>query len=144
MGHFRNIIVCEDVREELGNKKSLMGVFGGDIVVLEFPVTLQLAFYIEYVPDSSDTNTEISFEFRMLMDDQELVKGKAVFQTSPPGNVAGITLPKGLANFDKECRFRLLVTEAGKSEIELVSKRILRGLTVSSDTVTQRRAGSGS
>jgi hypothetical protein len=31
------VLVCEDIRQEIGNKPSAMGIFSGDIVVREFP-----------------------------------------------------------------------------------------------------------
>ena len=130
MGSFRNVIVCEDLREELGNKKSLMGIFTGDIVVSQFPATVPLAFYIEYMPDKSDTD-EISFEFRLMQDDAEMAKGIAAAPLAP-SQVAVIVLPRGLGTFDKECNFRLLVSVAGSSETEIVSKRIIKGVVISS------------
>jgi hypothetical protein len=37
VGKFYNVILCDDIREEIGNKKSLMGIFGGDVLVPRFP-----------------------------------------------------------------------------------------------------------
>lgn len=55
VGTFRNVVVCEDVRDEVGNKRSLMGVFSGDITVQQFPAIVQLAVYLEYAPDKDDS-----------------------------------------------------------------------------------------
>lgn len=43
----RNFILCEMVRPDLGNKFSLLGVFGGDLFVPSFPVQIQFSAYFE-------------------------------------------------------------------------------------------------
>jgi len=60
VGTFRNVVVCEDVRDEVGNKRSLMGVFSGDITVQQFPAIVQLAVYLEYAPDKDDSEGRLS------------------------------------------------------------------------------------
>jgi hypothetical protein len=42
-----NILACEFVRAEVDNKYSILGVFGGDILVQELPARFRMAFYIE-------------------------------------------------------------------------------------------------
>jgi hypothetical protein len=116
------VIVCEDVREEIGGKKSLIGVFPGDILVPQFPITLQLALYLEYRPEKMGTST--TFEFRLLQDDAEMARGRAVTKLGPTDDIAAVILPRGLAGFDHPCKFRLLISEDGAPEIEIISKRI--------------------
>jgi hypothetical protein len=122
VGTFQNVIVCEDVREEIGGKKSLIGVFPGDILVPQFPITLQLALYFEYKPEKIGSSTTL--EFRLMQDDTEMAKGRAVTQLGITDEIAAVILPRGLAGFDHPCKFRLLVSENGAPEIEVVSKRI--------------------
>jgi len=43
----RNVIFCEDIREEKSNKHILIGVFGGDLHVAEFPAFIRLAIFTE-------------------------------------------------------------------------------------------------
>ncbi len=42
MTHHRTVIAqfCDDVRQEIGNKFSLMGCYGTDLYVPSFPITL--------------------------------------------------------------------------------------------------------
>jgi hypothetical protein len=136
VGSFRNVIVCEDIREELGNKKSLMGIFPGDIVVQNLPATMQITFYIEYMPDSED-GENISFQFRLLENDQEFAKGGG---TAPlvPKQIATIVLPRGIITFDKECKLRLLVSVKTGLEQELLAKRIIKGEIISSPIASAR------
>ena len=123
---FRNVIVCEDIRQEVHGKWSLMGVFSGDIVVPDFPSHVQAAFYLEYVPDPED-NHKLAFEFRLLQDDNELIKGHSEAEIEK-GQVATIVLPRGIAAFEKEATLRVCVSVNGGKEIEVVNKRILKGL----------------
>jgi hypothetical protein len=46
-------IFCDDIRQEVGNKSSLMGVYGPDLIVEgDFPVTMsKLGFFIKYKED---------------------------------------------------------------------------------------------
>lgn len=45
-------IFCDDIREEVGNKRSLMGVYSGELLIQSVPVLLpRLCFYITFVSD---------------------------------------------------------------------------------------------
>lgn len=119
------MIVCEDIRDETGNKKSLMGVIGGDIYVPTFPATLRIAIYVEYVPDADDPNP-ISFEFRLLQDEVEIAKGRIETVARPP-MTATLVLPSAYVGFEKEAVFSMNITATGKAEQTLFSKRISSG-----------------
>lgn len=119
---FFNVILCEDVREEVGNKKSIMGVFGGDVLVSKTPATVQIAFYMQYLP-GGDEKDEIEIQFRIMTDEEELLKARLRAPTKAPPLT--LVIPRGLATFDKECALRLLVTVDGGDEVELLSKRII-------------------
>lgn len=44
MGKFHRqveVIYCDDIRQELGHKNSIMGVYGSDLIVNKFPFTIQ-------------------------------------------------------------------------------------------------------
>ncbi len=118
----RNVILCEDIRDEIGNKKSLMGVMAGDILVGEFPATLSVASYLEYVPDSED-GSEFSAEFRLLKGDSLLISGE-IRAPIEPGKIVQLILPRGLAIFDAETSLRMLVSVKGGAEFEVFNKKI--------------------
>src|SRR4051812_4498183 len=64
-GHIINVIVCEDVRQELNNQNTLIGVFAGDILVKEFPASMRIAVYAEYIiakPAAHDMRFRISYQ----------------------------------------------------------------------------------
>jgi hypothetical protein len=126
-GHFRNVIVCEDIRDEAGNKKSLMGVMAGDILVANFPATISIAIFMEYLPDAKD-GTQLVLDIRVLQDAEEIAKAKVeapVIVEQP----ALMKLPRALVTFEKEATFRLLASINGQPEQELLSKRIGKTLT---------------
>ena len=41
-----HIIMCEDVRRELGNKMSLMGVYGGEVILKKLPGTMRSLVFV--------------------------------------------------------------------------------------------------
>ena len=134
MGKFRNVIVCEDVREELGGKRSLMGVFPGDIVVPQFPAKLRVSIYIEYIGDETESG-DLSLGFRFLMDDVEVAKGVGTMPVLP-NHVGLLIVPNGVISTANAAAFRILVTLNGGPEEELVSKKILLGDVTSLPTAT--------
>jgi hypothetical protein len=119
---FRNIILCEDVREEAGNKKSLMGVLAGDIIVPTFPATLSLAVYFEYVPDKDDGD-EFAIEFRLWQDDEELAVGE-VRAPIEPGKIVTLVLPRALSIFERAKAFRMTIKGHDGQEFELLNKKV--------------------
>src|SRR5437016_351670 len=91
---FRNVIACEDVREEVGNKKSLMGVYGGDIIVSEIPAQIWLAFYIEKLPSEPGMAEELAVEIKQ----NEKIAGKVGIHVDP-FETATLVLPRALVRF---------------------------------------------
>jgi hypothetical protein len=120
---FHNVILCEDIRDEVGNKKSLMGVFSGDIVVQGFPAQVQFAIYLEYIADN--TESEATFEFRLMDGEKQMAKGNGVASLLDHRH-AVIVIPRGLAIFTAETTLRLLMSIEGKPETQILSKRILQ------------------
>jgi len=119
---FRNIILCEDIREEAGNKKSLMGVLAGDIIVPAFPATLSVAVYFEYLPDTDDGD-EFAIDFRLWQDDEELAVGE-VRAPIQPGKVVTLVLPRALSVFERAKTFRMTVKGQSGEEFELLNKKV--------------------
>jgi hypothetical protein len=122
VGRFESVILCEDVRDEVGNKKSLMGVISGDLIVSSFPATLPIAVFLVYQPNT-DRDCEALFEFRIMQDQTEIVKAEINSQI-PAGQIANLILPKALMGVEKEVVFRLLVSVDKGPEEEIIKKRI--------------------
>lgn len=121
-GKFSNVIVCEDIRDEVGNKKSLMGVIGGDILVPEYPATIKIAVYMEYNPNDKDRE-KLIVEFRLLQDEKEIAKGK--LEAATPIKSATFILPTGLVTFDKDASFKIVASVNGRPEEEVLSKMVI-------------------
>lgn len=47
----KNVIICENVRQEKNDKYIIIGVFPADVLVSSFPARLQFAAYIEIDPE---------------------------------------------------------------------------------------------
>lgn len=120
LGSFRNAILCEDIREEAGNKKSLMGVFGGDVTVPHFPANIRIAFYVEYTPPEEGVSHTL--EFVLLLDESIAAKGRV---NVPAGNnLATVVIPQGTALFEKEGEL-VLKFGVGDDLVEALRKKVL-------------------
>ena len=116
------MIVCEDIRDEINNKKSLMGVLAGDILAPGFPAQLQIAIFFEYVPGSEDGDT-VKIEFRLLQDDTEIAKGSIESPVLPAQTISAV-LPRAIVVFPDKMTFRMLVTVNGRPEQEIMRKKV--------------------
>ena len=122
-GRFRSVVVCEDIRDELGNKKSLMGVIGGDIRVAELPAAVRFAVYMEYVPGPTTPGQRLKMEFWLMQGDSQLARG-AFDVLIPKEKSINFVLPAGVVAFDKPSTLRLLVAIDGGSQQEVVNKKV--------------------
>lgn len=121
-GKFESVILCEDIRDEVGNKKSLIGVFSGDIIVTALPAQLFVAVFMVYRPNTG-RDCEASFELRLMQDDIEIVKGGITSQILA-GQEAVLVLPKALMRVENEVILRLLISVNKEPEEEIIKKRI--------------------
>src|SRR5687767_12253119 len=115
LGSFQNVILCEDIREEVGNKKALMGVISGDLTVPHFPANVRIAFFAEYTPPTE--GVAHSLDFVLFIDEKIVAKGKV---NVPAGNnLATVVIPQGIAAFEKEGELALKFGE-GDNLIEVL------------------------
>jgi uncharacterized protein DUF6941 len=120
---FKNVILCEDVRDEVGNKKSLMGVFSGDIIASELPATLQLAIFIQYVIEPRDKKEVI--HLGLWQDEEKIVDVK--MEIDAKQEVSSLIVPKAMVQFNKECAFRITASVDGGETTEILNKKIRKG-----------------
>lgn len=109
-----------DVREEVGNKKSLMGVFSGDLVVPVFPARIKVAFYAEYIPTPGVESHELTFSIGV---GSEEVAAAGIRVATPQGEVATLILPQGIAQFEAPGDIVLKVSCEGETR-ELLRKSV--------------------
>lgn len=131
MSKFRNAILCDDIREEAGNKTSLMGVFSGDVVVPSFPASINVAFFLQYFLDESDPS-EFSARMRLLDGDKELAKFAMNGVANKQNPDLTFLVQRGVATFDKETVLRVLVAMNDGQEEEVLRKKISLAASISS------------
>lgn len=124
--NFFNAILCEDIRDETGNKKSLMGVLTGDVLVPSFPAPIQIAAFFQYRPDKDDAD-ELSIMIRFVDDKTEMAKAKTVVNARNKEAIT-IALPKGIATFDKETVFRVFASVNDGPEQEIITKKVIKAI----------------
>lgn len=122
-GNFRNVVLCEDIRDELGNKKSLMGVLGADIAVPSFPTTIKVAFYIEYEVQPED-NDSLRATFRFKEAGVLVAEGKFEAATAP-GRLATFVIPSGLLTVENETEISLSMAINDRPEQELLNRKVI-------------------
>ncbi len=71
MQPFLSTIYCDDVRQEVGGKLSLIGVYNGVMYVQQFPVTLPKLWVVATFVASKDKPPK-SLKFRVFKNDEPL------------------------------------------------------------------------
>jgi hypothetical protein len=125
LNNLRNIILCDDVRNETGNKLSLMGVIAGDIIVGEIPATISFALYMQYFANP-DESGKVSIQLRLFQGDTEIVKGRFEGDISED-KMLNFVLPRALVTFEKETTFRIHANINDGEEREILSRKIIHG-----------------
>lgn len=115
-----NAVLCEDVRQEIGNKRSLMGVFSGDIRAAAMPAHVQLALYVDF--EIADPANESSLDVAFFVNDEKVVNFQA--KLSPGSKHATLVVPKGIVQFDKDSVFTIRIAPDNQKEEEVVRKLV--------------------
>lgn len=72
MNNYLSAVFCDDIRQEMGSKLSLIGVYNGQMYVPEFPVTIpKLCLVTTLVTPAAKVPKSI--KFRVLKDSEPLV-----------------------------------------------------------------------
>lgn len=88
-------IFCDDIREEVGNKRSLMGIYHGEMFVHSMPILLpKLCFYITYITDISEAPIKLEIRVVKGVEEIELITTGEIQPDSkyeePPNNNLGV------------------------------------------------------
>lgn len=113
--------MCEDVREEVGNKFSAMGIFGGDIVTSPFPAVIRAAFLLIF---SSNKNGELELRMRLSVDGTVVMEAKASVNFETAGT-ANMVIPMGAIRVEKPSRIALQLSMTGDDWVDAISKEVL-------------------
>ncbi len=84
-----DFIICDDVRQEIGNKFTLVGIYDSDIKVqtkapetLKWPLPMSLALYGRLQPEAREPGFD-AFEIRILHEGKELAEIKGTVKMTP-------------------------------------------------------------
>lgn len=69
-------VFCDDIRQELGNKLSLMGVYSGELLIFQKPPIIlpKLGIVAWLISDADDKPTKMDLSILSPPDGQQLVK----------------------------------------------------------------------
>ena len=130
MERYLHTIYCDEVRLEVANKQSLMGIYSSDLFVPELPIALpKLCIVVSLVTPIDKPFKELTI--RVTKDDETLIEAPITgeqlndpqlniienAEKNNPDQRIGLTLTLMLAPFaiEKECILRVrAVTESGE------------------------------
>ena len=118
-------ILCDDVRNEVGNKLSLMGVYQQDILVHQFPTVLRsislVVFFTELKKPISN------FDIRLLLPKEEPTDFNVPVSTkTSKGGSAAIILGLSPFKLDKPGQAKFEVRIPGDEKPILIHKFIIK------------------
>lgn len=82
------VIYCDDVRQELGNKQSFIGVYPGDLYVESMPIVLPKLCVVATLSLSSESHYE-SLRVKVMEGEQCIFKTSDITPLPTPPDVAG-------------------------------------------------------
>ena len=113
-------ILGEEVRPELGNKHSILGIYTGDVLLPEFPANIRLSFYIVFKFIRAG---EHKIELRILLDNKVITSGVTEL-TSNEGDPAVLVSPSGILGVDSPSELKIDASVDGGRRTTLVKKQI--------------------
>jgi hypothetical protein len=115
-------IACEYVALGNANKHTLVNVYGGGILVQNFPATFPVAFYIE-VTSSIESGTPIKLEVQLNR--KTLAEAVSELPPLPEGTDSFvIALPAIPIVVEKPTEIRIVASAEGHRRMTLFSKQI--------------------
>ncbi|MFZ1547157.1 MAG: hypothetical protein WAT12_08655 [Candidatus Nitrotoga sp.] len=130
MARYLHTIYCDDVRLEVGNKQSLMGIYSGDLLVSEFPVALpKLCIIVNLVTSidkplkeltikvtkDNETLIEVPVTSEKLSEPQSSIVQNGDMNNTDRRIALNFTLTIAPFTIEKECILRVrAVTESGE------------------------------
>lgn len=69
---------CDDIRHEMGNKLSLIGVYGADLVVPELPTAIAKLCVFAQLYSEVDAEFESEIEIHVMVDDEVIATSTTV------------------------------------------------------------------
>lgn len=149
MSRFVSVIYCDDIRNEVGNKQSFIGIYRSELYVADFPVVLPKLCIVINVQTSGDQPFK-SLKLRILNFDDQIAEAvlppealagqqaEAVASATPPGAdgflVCSMAVVLSPLKVDKPMRLRIRVDADGTE---------LKGPALGIDRIPQQATLSG-
>lgn len=123
---FVNVIYCDDVRQEVGGKQSLIGVYNSDMILPSFPVTLPklcTQILVRLPIDTAANNVEVKISngenvlFEVPIPEGEVQRmSKAMLETDKEIVFLGIGIHFQFAplQFDQATKIKTVATVDGR------------------------------
>ena len=97
----KDILVCDEVRDEVNGKKIFIGVYGDDIIVNALPAQLSHLAFVIAVEGLSKGQTPLEFIFESVTG-KELIRAKSDLNVSDPSRFSRLVLSVGNVLFFEE------------------------------------------
>ena len=112
-----DVIVCDEVRREMGNKLSLMGVYGDEMrleTTPDGPFALRLAVFVRAMLEAGDPFPD-RMDFVVHSGGQEIAQGGSTVAATDPARPIGILIALNPVVFPAlgEATFELKLTHEG-------------------------------
>ena len=124
-----NFVVCDDIRNEMGGKHSIMGVYGNSIEFAvtpekkdQWPKTMRTGFFITIQPEDSDREKNLKY-FSLKMDYngkvEEIAQGGINFKDIPPSRIVNLAILHNNFSFKEpgKIKFSLDFSDAKKDVV---------------------------
>ena len=121
---FKNVVLCEDIRQEKNNKHILIGVYSGDLIFTSFPAEVRLTFYIEYLPAATG---HYDINFRLRVGKKKILSFIVKAEVDDPLSIGVLPIPIMMYNFKEETILLLEVSVNESNWKQLITKKITQG-----------------
>jgi hypothetical protein len=116
-------ILCEEVRAELDNKNTLVGVFSGNIAVQHFPAQIRLAVYSDVEAFASGQH---KFKATVSFDGKDIIQGEGIFEL-PVLGLGALVMPSFIIPVANAGRLTINIAFDEMEPVEIVSREIAVG-----------------
>jgi hypothetical protein len=113
------VIVCEDVRMEIGNKHTILGAIAGDFSIPQFPAAFKLAAYIDMTAPAITETIEV----RWMFSGHQQISALHQFTGDPPNHVV-IVLPPVVLMASNAGDLALEIRVQNGNWVELEKRRV--------------------
>lgn len=125
-GHkLQNFLLCDMIITDIQNKNTLVGVYGHDIIVPQFPARLRLALYGEFLPETAG---DYEIELTLRSDKRPIAKAIVALEQTVPKKILPLTLPPFELLFTNSEAFSItaIVNKRGKPQ-QVLRREIIQG-----------------